>query len=116
MVQAGEIGYIRKRGFFIDDDVYEVHFPDQGTMIGCREKELIHGDASWSPACFKGRDKVKALLALTHKGNSVVAEGEIGQIRTVRYLKESGYVYETLFQTDTSQLVVLTENQITFAD
>lgn len=112
VMSAGAVGYVVKYGIFLlDEIIYEVHFVEEGKIIGCREKELIDGDEPWAPPVFKKGDRVKAAIDLTLNGAVIVASGTEGAIGPVRRHPLYGYVYETRFD-GAPNLVLALENQM----
>ena len=46
LIRRGSIGNVQNLGTFLEDQIiYTVHFFDLNRIVGCREEELIAGDA-----------------------------------------------------------------------
>ncbi|MCV6638401.1 nitrogen fixation protein NifZ [Candidatus Albibeggiatoa sp. nov. NOAA] len=98
LVRRGSIGYVKDVGTFLQDQIiYSVHFLEHNVVVGCREEELIDGDAPWTPSKFEFRDKVKAKVPLGIQGNIIVEHGEEGEILKVLRDAPSGVAYHVLF-------------------
>lgn len=81
LARRGTIGYVREWGLFQQSKVvYQVHFPDTGRIVGCRQEELIPANAYWEAGQFQYGDKVLSRAALTTHGVVVAAEGAVGTI------------------------------------
>ena len=112
MQPAGARGYVAYRNDLADLTVYEVHFPESNTTMGCRDKELIPGDDPWSPPAFKKGDVVAARIDLTQNQAVLVPEGTVGQVSVIRFQKNIGYIYEVRFKKLNDQYCLLTEAQL----
>lgn len=98
LVRRGSTGYVRSRGTFLQDQIiYEVHFFEQGRVVGCREEELISIDEEWVPSRFEFREKVRSKLKLAVKGNVIAEVGDIGEIIKVLRWQEDGVAYHVRF-------------------
>ncbi len=98
LVRRGSVGYVRSRGTFLQDQViYEVHFIDEGKLIGCREEELIDAKDDWIPSRFEFREQVRATKHLSAKGEILVQIGDVGQIIKVLRHHEDGVAYHVRF-------------------
>ena len=98
LVRRGSVGYVRNRGTFLQDQViYEVHFIDQGRVVGCREEELIDAEDEWIPSRFEFREKVRASKAFSVKGEVIVQAGEEGEIIKVLRHHQDGVAYHVRF-------------------
>ncbi len=97
LVRRGSVGFVRNVGTFLQDQViYEVHFLDQGRVVGCREEELIDADEEWIDSRFDTRDKVTTSHALAVGGEVVVPAGSEGQV--MRVIRDPQQVqYHVLF-------------------
>jgi len=99
LVKRGTIGYVQDTGtFLLDQIIYAVHFIEINKVIGCREEELIEGDALWSPSQFEFRDKVKAKMSFALDDQIVVKKGAIGEIMKIWYLPEQHIEYNVYFE------------------
>ncbi len=98
LVRGGSVGYVRNVGTFLQDQIiYSVHFLESDRLVGCREEELIAGDAPWVPSRFEFRDKVAAAKRLAVFGEVVAEPGDPGEVlRVVRDLPQ-GVVYHVRF-------------------
>ncbi|TCI02410.1 nitrogen fixation protein NifZ [Corallincola luteus] len=77
LVRRGEVGYVRHVGMFLQDQViYQVHFLDIDKTIGCRENELIDGDALWQDNLFEYGDNVQLGLSLSRDGEVFANKGD----------------------------------------
>jgi nitrogen fixation protein NifZ len=98
LIRRGSTGYVRSRGTFLQDQViYEVHFVEQGCVVGCREEELISADDEWIPSRFEFREKVKSKLILAVKGEVIANVGDVGEIIKVLRHNEGGVAYHVRF-------------------
>lgn len=98
LVRRGSVGYVRSRGTFLQDQViYEVHFMDEGKVIGCREEELIDAEDEWIPSRFEFREQVKATRRLSSNGEILAEIGDVGQIIKVLRHHEGGVAYHVRF-------------------
>jgi len=98
LVRRGSIGYVRNRGTFLQDQIiYEVHFVDQGRVVGCREEELIGAEEEWIPSRFEFREKVKTTRHLSANGNVIAEIGDVGEIIKVLRYHEDGVAYHVRF-------------------
>ncbi len=98
LVRRGSIGFVRSRGTFLQDQViYEVHFVDQGRVVGCREEELIGADEEWIPSRFEFREKVKPTRKLSVNGAVIADTSDVGQIIKVLRYHEEGVAYHVRF-------------------
>lgn len=105
LVRRGSIGYVRSRGTFLQDQViYEVHFVEQGRVVGCREEELIGADDEWIPSRFEFREKVTPKMRLSSKGDIIAEPGDTGEIIKVLRYHEDGVAYHVRFPGHTLQV------------
>ncbi len=111
LVSCGSVGFIKQKGWFLNDPVYDVHFLDLDQIIGCREHELIAVETPWTPPAFAKGDKIKSKGDLTAKGEVIVAANQKGFVETMRYDREHGYLYETNFD-GAEQFYLLKETQL----
>jgi len=81
LIKRGSVGYVMNVGTFLQDQIiYTVNFLDQGRVVGCRDEELIGADEPWVESRFETREKVRARLALSLRGEVVVAPGSEGEV------------------------------------
>ncbi|MCM2680438.1 nitrogen fixation protein NifZ [Echinimonas agarilytica] len=74
LMRRGTAGYVRQSGFFQQDTiVYQVHFIEQNTLIGCKESELISALEPWVDNQFEYGDSARLNLSLS-MGGQVIAE------------------------------------------
>lgn len=98
LVRRGSVGYVRSRGTFLQDQViYEVHFMDEGKVIGCREEELIDAEDEWIPSRFEFREQVRATKRLSANGEILVGIGDVGQVLKVLRHHQDGVAYHVRF-------------------
>jgi nitrogen fixation protein NifZ len=98
LIRRGSVGFVRSRGTFLQDQViYEVHFVEQGRVIGCREEELISADVDWIPSRFEFREKVKSRRILAVKGEVIAEVGDVGEIIKVLRNHEGGVAYHVRY-------------------
>lgn len=98
LIRRGSTGYVRSRGTFLQDQIiYEVHFVEQGMVVGCREEELIGADEEWVPSRFEFREKVKSKLKLAVKGEVIADVGDVGEVIKVLRWQEDGVAYHVRF-------------------
>lgn len=90
LVRRGSIGTVIGVGTFLQDQIiYTVHFLDEDRIVGCREEEVIAGDAPWAPSRFEAREKVIAGRSFSLRGEVVAEKGAMGEvIRVVRDMPE----------------------------
>lgn len=106
LVRCGSVGYVRDLGTFLQDQIiYSVHFMDANNrIVGCRENELIAADAPWVFSRFEVRDKVIARLGLSVEGNTLVPQGEQGEVIRVLRDAPSGVFYHVRFSQRTFEV------------
>jgi len=105
LIRRGSIGYVRSRGTFLQDQIiYEVHFVDQGMVVGCREEELIGAEEEWVPSKFEFREKVKSTRLLAVNGEVIANVGDVGEIIKVLRWHEDGVAYHVRFPGHTLQV------------
>ncbi|EMA8102647.1 nitrogen fixation protein NifZ (plasmid) [Klebsiella sp. WOUb02] len=81
LVRRGSIGFVRDWGVFLQDQIiYQIHFPQSGRIIGCREQELIPVSQPWLAGNLQYGDTVICQMALAVNGNVVVTAGQQGRI------------------------------------
>ena len=97
IMPMGRTGYIQKRGILLDDLVYEVHFLEEGQVVGCREHELLLAEENWEPPLFQKKDRIRTTTDLHRKGELVLQKGEEGVVLTLDYHEDLGYIYEVQF-------------------
>ncbi|MGM0594421.1 MAG: nitrogen fixation protein NifZ [Pseudomonadota bacterium] len=98
LVRRGSVGFVRNRGTFLQDQIiYEVHFVDQGRVVGCREEELIGAQEEWVPSQFEFREKVKSKKMLLVRGELIADIGDVGEIIKVLRHHEGGVAYHVRF-------------------
>jgi len=91
LIKRGSVGYVMNVGTFLQDQIiYTVNFLDQGRVVGCRDEELIGVDEPWVESRFEAREKVKARLALSIRGEVAVPAGSVGEVFKVLRDLESG--------------------------
>ncbi|BBL72077.1 nitrogen fixation protein NifZ [Methylogaea oryzae] len=98
LVKRGSIGHVVNVGTFLQDQIiYSVHFLDIDKIVGCREEELIPGDAPWVPSRFEFRDKVQSRVKLAIKGKVLVDVGTVGEIIKVLRGEPGDVQYHVMF-------------------
>jgi nitrogen fixation protein NifZ len=98
LVRRGSVGHVVDVGtFLMDQIIYSVHFLAIGRIVGCREEELIGGDAPWIPSRFEFREKVRTLRALAVGGEVRVPADGIGEIMEVLRGGGDGVAYHVHF-------------------
>ncbi|MGF1644998.1 MAG: nitrogen fixation protein NifZ [Thiotrichales bacterium] len=98
LVRRGAVGYVMNVGTFLQDQlIYTVNFLDAGRIVGCREEELIGADETWTPSRFETREKVRARIALTLRGEVIVAAGTEGEVMKVLRDGDRGVHYHVHF-------------------
>lgn len=98
LIRRGTVGYVRNRGTFLQDQViYEVHFIEEGRVVGCREEELIDLDTEWVESRYEFREKVRAAIKLASNGEVLVEEGDVGQVLKVLRDSQQGIAYHVRF-------------------
>ena len=76
LARRGEVGYVRHAGMFLlDQVVYQVHFLDRNTILGCRETELIDAALPWVYNRFEYGDAVELALSLSRAGHLLASKG-----------------------------------------
>jgi nitrogen fixation protein NifZ len=98
LVRRGSLGYVREWGTFLQDEIiYQVHFLDEDCIVGCREQELIDGQAPWIAGKFQYGDWVSAQLPLATGGKIAVATGDVGQVMGTADDLPADFHYVVLF-------------------
>jgi len=81
LIKRGSVGYVMNVGTFLQDQIiYTVNFLGQGRVVGCRDEELIGADEPWVESRFETRERVRARLALSLRGEVVVPPGSEGEV------------------------------------
>ncbi|MFU2317133.1 nitrogen fixation protein NifZ [Rahnella sp. PCH160] len=97
LIRRGSLGYVREWGVFLQDTlVYQVHFLDDDLIVGCREQELIAGDAPWLAGAFQYGDLVSSRRSLVIRGEVVVPQGGTGRVMGCESL-DGIFHYQVLF-------------------
>lgn len=97
LIRRGSLGYVREWGVFLQDTlIYQVHFIEEDLIVGCREQELIAGDAPWLAGAFQFGDWVSSTRELVVAGQRVVACGEAGRVMACEH-EPRGFYYQVLF-------------------
>jgi nitrogen fixation protein NifZ len=105
LVKRGSLGYVQDVGTYLQDQlIYKVHFLEADKMVGCREEELIPGDAPWNPSAFEFRDKVICNKSLAVKGEVLVELGAQGEVLKVLRDLPGGVQYHVRFPGRTLQV------------
>ena len=98
LVRRGTVGYVRSIGTFLQDQIiYEVHFLEEGRVVGCREEELVPANDPWVPNSFEFRDKVTPRMTLAVGGEVIAAPGDAGEIEKLIRDMPSGIHYHARF-------------------
>lgn len=98
LIKRGSIGYVVDMGtFLVDQIIYAVHFLEADVVVGCREEELILGDAPWTPSRFEFRDRVVPVKALGINGTVLVDAGETGEVMKVLRDPNGQFSYHVYF-------------------
>ncbi len=98
LIKRGSIGFVMNVGTFLQDQIiYTVNFLEQGRIVGCREEELIGVDETWVESRFETREKVRARLALSLRGEVVVPPGTEGEVFKVLRDLPDGVQYHIHF-------------------
>ncbi|MBK6744758.1 MAG: nitrogen fixation protein NifZ [Hydrogenophilales bacterium] len=98
LIKRGSIGFVMNVGTFLQDQIiYTVNFLEQGRIVGCREEELIGADETWVESRFETREKVRARLALSLRGEVVVPPGTEGEVFKVLRDLPDGVQYHIHF-------------------
>jgi len=98
LIRRGSVGFVRNRGTFLQDQIiYEVHFIEQGIVVGCREEELISADDEWIPSRFEFREKVSPTRMLAVNGEVIADIGDAGEIIKVLRHHQAGVAYHVRF-------------------
>ncbi len=98
LIKRGSVGYVMNVGTFLQDQIiYTVNFLDQGRVVGCRDEELIGADEPWVESRFETRDRVRSRLALSIRGEVVVAAGGEGEVFKVLRDAPGGVQYHVHF-------------------
>ncbi|MGL6259035.1 nitrogen fixation protein NifZ [Vibrio sp. WXL210] len=93
LVTAGEVGYVRSMGFFLQDQViYRVYFPSEDREIGVRNEELICSTLPWHENPFHRKQKVRLAASLAHNGQIFSEKGEWVEIRQIKRDLETGLI------------------------
>lgn len=98
LIKRGSIGFVMNVGTFLQDQIiYTVNFLEQGRIVGCREEELIGADEVWVESRFETREKVRARLGLSVRGEVVVVPGAEGEVFKVLRDLPGGVQYHVHF-------------------
>lgn len=98
LIKRGSVGYVMNVGTFLQDQIiYTVNFLDQGRVVGCRDEELIGIDEPWVDSRFETREKVRARLALSIRGEVAVPAGGVGEVFKVLRDLPAGVEYHVHF-------------------
>ena len=98
LIKRGSVGYVMNVGTFLQDQIiYTVNFLDQGRVVGCRDEELIGADEPWVESRFETRERVRARLALSLRGEVVVPPGSEGEVFKVLRNLPGGVQYHVHF-------------------
>ena len=97
IMPLGSIGFIKKIGIFLDDYVCDVHFLENGRIVGCRENELIPADKEWSPPVFQKKTAIASITDIRKNGEVVIPGDTPGTVITIDYHDDLGYIYEVEF-------------------
>ena len=101
LIRRGSVGTVIDIGTFLQDQIiYSVHFLEADRIVGCREEELIGGDAPWVPGTFAAREGVRAARVLALGAEVRVPRGAIGEVlRVMRHdeMSEPAIVYHIHF-------------------
>jgi nitrogen fixation protein NifZ len=98
LVRRGSVGTVIEIGTFLQDQIiYTVHFLDAGSIVGCREEELIGAGEAWQPSRFETREKVRALRSFAIHGEVVAEAGSCGEVFEVLRDLPSGVHYDVIF-------------------
>lgn len=98
LVRRGSVGHVVNVGTFLQDQIiYSVHFLDINKVVGCREEELIAGDAPWTPSRYEFRDKVRSRVKLAINGAVLVEVGTVGEIIKVLRDEPENVQYHVMF-------------------
>jgi len=112
VMKLGSTGYIKKRGTFLDDIVYELDFLEEGKTVGCREHELLPAELPWSPPVFQKKDQIKAVADIKRRGEVVVPAGLRGRVLVLDYHDDLGYIYEVEFENEYRNMVAKEEIEL----
>lgn len=105
LVRRGSVGYVLDVGTYLQDQlIYKVHFMEADKMVGCREEELIPGDAPWNPSKFEFRDKVINTIPLSINGELLIERNSKGEVIKVLRDAPGGVQYHVRFPGRTLQV------------
>jgi nitrogen fixation protein NifZ len=76
--------------------IYEVHFMEDGRVVGCREEELIDANAEWVPSLYEFREQVRSRKRLGVNGTIIAEAGDVGQVLKV-LRQQDGVAYHVRF-------------------
>ena len=98
LIRRGSVGNVVDVGTFLQDQIiYTVNFLDHNRVVGCRDEELISADEPWVESRFETREKVKARLSLSIRGEVAVPAGSMGEVFKVLRDLDSGVQYHVHF-------------------
>lgn len=111
LIRRGSVGYVKDIGTFLQDEIiYSVHFLEENMIVGCREEELIEGDAPWQASKFEFREKVRTTIALGIKGETLVSLGSEGQV--IKVIREEDNVSYHVYFSEADKTLQVPEHAL----
>lgn len=105
LIRRGSIGHVQSVGTYLQEYIiYSVHFLDEDILVGCKEDELIPVDAPWMPSKFEFREKVRAAIPISVKGELIADENDTGEIIKVLRDEAKVVLYHVRFPGRTLQV------------
>lgn len=93
LVTAGEIGYVRSFGYFLQDQViYQVYFPKIELVVGVRDSEVIDSELDWIPCLFRSLELAQLTVSLKMHGEIVAKSGDLVEVKRIHRDLESGKI------------------------
>jgi nitrogen fixation protein NifZ len=94
LVRRGRTGFVRQSGVYQQDQIiYQVHFLDSGSIIGCKESELIASSVPWFMNEFEYGDKANLAMGISVEGELVGVKGDVVDVLSVDRLVETDIRY-----------------------
>lgn len=91
LVKAGETGYVRSLGFFLQNQIiFRVYFPSEDRETGVRNEELLKSDLPWQENVFYRKQRVPLNYSLAHKGQVFARKNETVEIRDIKRNLDTG--------------------------
>lgn len=94
LIRRGTCGYVQQSGVYKQEQIiYQVHFLEEGLIIGCKETELVLSSEPWTDNTFEYGDKVLLNINLSVAGEVVGSKGDPVSILGVDRSDHTGILY-----------------------